>query len=98
MPGHNALRNKWIKSWNKWVDTHCAVDVLRDCLVWWLILTADSQPNIAFVSFYQPAVPSHLSGQVEQQQGREQQEKLTDSGSHRVTEEFLMLPHQKEWK
>lgn len=67
--------------------------MLGDGLVRRLVLTADSQPNVAFVPLDQPAVPSHLSRQVEHHQGREQEEKLTDSGCHGAKEEFLNLPH-----
>lgn len=68
--------------------------MLRDGLVWRLVLTADSQPNVAFVPLYQPAVPSHLGRQVEQQQGGEQEEEPADSGRHGVQEDFLILPQQ----
>ncbi len=40
------------------------VDVLGDSLVWRLVLTADSQPHIAFVPLNEPAVPVHHVGKV----------------------------------
>ena len=47
--------------------------MLGDGLIRRLILTADSQPNVAFIPLYQPAVPFHHAGQVEEQQCREQE-------------------------
>lgn len=72
--------------------------MLRDGLVRRLVLTADSQPNVAFVPLYQPAVPCHLSRQVEQQQGGKQEEKLADPRSHGAQEELLNSPQRKERK
>lgn len=42
----------------------CVVDVLGDSLVRRLVLTADSQPHIAFVPLYEPAVPIDCVGKV----------------------------------
>lgn len=50
-------------------QTDRAVDVLGDGLVRGLVLTADSQPDIAFIPLYQPAVPVHQTRQVEEQEG-----------------------------
>lgn len=72
--------------------------MLGDGLVRGLVLTADSQPDVAFVPLDQPAVPSHPGGQVEHHQGGEQEEKLTDSGCHGAKEDFLKLPHRKKTK
>lgn len=56
-------------------DSHTdrAVDVLRDGLIWRLVLTADSKPNVTFFPLYQPAIPFHCARQVEEQQCREQE-------------------------
>lgn len=40
------------------------VDVLWNSLVWWLVLTADSQPHIAFVALDKPAVTFDHVGKV----------------------------------
>lgn len=48
--------------------------MLGDGLVWRLVLTADSQPNVSFIPLYQPAVPFYHAGQVEEQQCREQEQ------------------------
>lgn len=53
--------------------TDRAVDVLGDGLVRGLVLAADSQPDVAFVPLYQPAVTPHHAGQVEERQCREQE-------------------------
>lgn len=79
------------------VGTDRAVDVLGDGLVRRLVLTADSQPDVAFVPLDQPAVASHRR-QVEHHQGGEQEDKLTDSGFHGAKEALLNLPHRKEGK
>lgn len=77
--------------------------MLGDGLVWRLVLAADSQPNIAFISLYQPAVRVHLGRQLEEQQCREQkEEKLgvrlrgqTGCVGHGVEKEVVRLPQQK---
>lgn len=46
---------------------HRVVDVLGYSLIGRLVLTAYSQPNIAFVPFNEPAVPSDHVGEIGQQ-------------------------------
>lgn len=57
------------------------VDVLGDSLVWRLVLTADSQPHITFVSLNKPAVPIDHAGKVgEEQEGRKDKQKERGGG------------------
>lgn len=52
------------------------VDVLGNSLVWWLVLTADSQPHIAFVPLNKPAVTFDRVGKVgDEQNGGKKKEK-----------------------
>lgn len=53
--------------------TDRAVNVLGDGFVRWLVLTADSQPDVAFIPLYQPAVSFHRGRQVEEHHCREHQ-------------------------
>lgn len=68
------------------LDTHRAVDVLGDGLIWRLVLTADCQPNVTFITLYQPAVTFHHTRQAEEQQRRKQEGQKqggqTDSAGH----------------
>lgn len=59
------------------------VDVLWDSLIRWLVLTADGQPHIAFVSLNEPAVPVDHVGKVEEEQ--EGGDNKKDSGGGRST-------------
>lgn len=59
----------------------CVVDVLGDSLVWWLVLTADSQPHIAFVTLNEPAVPFDHVGKVgEKKKGGKKKKRETGGG------------------
>lgn len=66
----------------------CVVDVLRYRLVWWLVLTADSQPHIAFVPLNKPAVPIDQTGEVgeEQEGGKDNKENRGGSALHGAEE------------
>lgn len=72
--------------------------MLGDGLIWRLVLTADSQPNVAFIPLYQPAIPFHHARQVEEQQCREQKGKEKGGRKGGQMEfaghdlEFLRLP------
>lgn len=57
------------------------VDVLGNSLVWWLVLTADRQPHIAFVPFNKPAVTFDRVGKVgDEQNGGKKKEKWSRVG------------------
>ena len=106
----SAERHTVSYRWQRWhnrpqdirVHTDRAVDVLGDGLIWRLVLTADSQPNVAFIPLYQPAVSFHLDRQVEEQQCRnkeeEKQRRSTVSASHGVDLKSQRSTQKKEGK
>ena len=60
------------------------VDVLGDSLVRRLVLTADSQPHVAFVPLYEPAVPVDRVGKVGEEQEGGKNEKKESGGGRRT--------------
>lgn len=59
------------------------VDVLGDRLIWWLVLTADSQPHIALIPLNEPAVPiDHVGKEREDKEGGENTKKESGGGRH----------------
>lgn len=59
----------------------CVVDMLGNSLVWGLVLTADSQPHIAFVPLNKPAVTFDHVGKVgDEQNGGQKKEKWDGVG------------------